>query len=171
MEVALRDLSKLVPLGIVLVIVAVAVGWMLQRDMTLGTWVFAAFLLGHGLVHIMFLAPPPTEPGSAVENFAFDPAKSWIVSSGFLSLTTLKVIVIGLVIAVVGGYALTALATVGLIVPTAWWPGLLTASTVISLALLAITPTPGLVLGVAIDFVLLWVANTAAWSPAGASAV
>ena len=171
MDVAIRDISKLLPLAIVLAIVAVAVTWMLQRDMALGTWVFAAFLFGHGLVHIMFAAPPPAEPGSPAQSFAFDPARSWLVTSGALSVATLKIVVVGLVAAVVVGYTLTALATVGLIVPTAWWSALLIVSTGLSVALMVIALIPGLALGVAIDLVLIWVALTAAWSPSGVTAV
>jgi hypothetical protein len=154
-----------------LAIAAIAIAWMLQRDMALGTWVFALFLVGHGVVHVMFAAPPPTEPGSPAESFAFDPARSWLVTSGLLSVDTLKVVVLGLVAAVVVGYFLAAMATVGLFVPTAWWSTLLIASTGLSIALMAIALIPGLALGVAIDLVLIWVAITAAWSPSGVTAV
>ena len=171
MDVALRDLTKLAPLALVLAIAAIAITWMLQRDMTLGTWLFAAFLLGHGLVHIMFAAPPPTEPNSPAADFAFDPSRSWLVARHLLDVGVVKAVVLLLVVVVVVGYALTALATVGLVVPAAWWSGLLIASTVASLALMAIALMPGLALGLAIDLVLLWVAIVAAWAPAGATAV
>lgn len=167
MELALKDLTKLAPLGVVLAIAGIAIVWMLQRQMTVGTWLLAAFLLGHGLVHIMFAAPPPAEPNSPAADFAFDPERSWLVTSGLLSTSAVRAIVLGLVAIAVVGYALTALATVGLFVPAAWWTGLLVVSTAASALLMVVALMPGLALGVAIDLVLIWVAITAAWTPAG----
>ena len=37
MEVALRDVSKLAPLAVVLAIAGIAIGWMIQRQMGIGT--------------------------------------------------------------------------------------------------------------------------------------
>jgi hypothetical protein len=169
MELALKDLSRLAPLAVVLAIVGIALGWMLQRNMTLGTWLFAAFLLGHGLVHIMFAWTPPATAGSPANDYPFDPARSWLVTSNLLSLSALKAIVIALVVAVMLGYSLTALATVGLLVPQGWWSALLIGSTALSMVLMVIGLAPALALGIAIDLVLLWVAITAAWTPAGAA--
>jgi hypothetical protein len=92
------------------------------------------------------------------------------VTSNLLSLPALKAIVIGLVVAVVFGYALTALATVGLLIPQTWWSALLIGSTALSLALMVIGLAPALALGIAIDLVLIWVAITAAWTPTGVTA-
>ena len=171
MDIALRDLSKLAPLAVALGVVGIALALMLQRQMALGTWLFAAFLLGHGLVHVMFAAPPPASPDTPGAEFAFDPGRSWLVTSRLLDLGLIKVVVVLLVVAVVAGYSLTALATVGLLVPTSWWSGLLIASTTASLALMVIGLAPGLALGIAIDVVLLWVAVSTAWSPTTAGAI
>jgi hypothetical protein len=171
MEVALRDISKLLPLAVVLAIFGVAIVWMLQREMALGTWLLAAFLFGHGLVHIMFVTPPPATPDSPAADFAFDPARSWLVTSGALSVSAVRAIVLGLVAVAVVGYGLTALATVGLIVPATWWTALLIVTTAASALLMIVALMPGLALGVAIDLVLIWVAITAAWSPSGVTAV
>ena len=55
----MSTLLKLAPLGVGLVVFAVVVMFLVQRNMAVGTWLIAAFLLGHGLVHVMFVAPPP----------------------------------------------------------------------------------------------------------------
>jgi hypothetical protein len=170
MELALREVGKLAPLAVMLAITGIALAWMLQRQMGLGTWLLAAFLLGHGLVHIMFAAPPPTAADSPAAEFAFDPTRSWLVANNVLGVGTVRVIVVALVVAVVIGYGLTAMATVGILVPAAWWSALLIVSTVGSLALIVIGRSPTLVLGVAIDVVLLWVVFAMAWSPVRAAA-
>ena len=165
MEVALRDLSKLAPLAVVLAIAGIAMAWMLQRQMGVGTWLFAAFLFGHGLVHVMFAWAPPASADPAAAEYPFDATRSWVVTNGILSAGALKALVIPLVVAVVVGYTLTALATVSLIVPETWWTSLLILSTLGSLALMVIGFGPALALGIAIDIVLLWVAIAAVWSP------
>jgi hypothetical protein len=165
MEVAFKEISKLAPLAVVLGIVGIALAWTLTRHMALGTWLLAAFLLGHGLVHIMFAAPPPADPNSPAADFAFDLGRSWLVTSGLLSAPAVRAIVLVVVTATVVGYALTAMATVGLLVPAGWWSPLLLGSTIASLALMFIGLSATLVLGIAIDIVLLWAVLATVWSP------
>jgi hypothetical protein len=169
MEVAIRDLGKLAPLAVVLAIAGVVMAWMLQHQLTIGPWVLAAFLFGHGLVHIMFAYTPTAAPGTA-SDYPFDPNRSWTVTSGLITVETLRIVVAALVAFVIVGYSLTALATVGLLVSASWWSTLLVVSTVGSLALMVIGLSPALALGIAIDLVLFWLAITAAWSPSGAAA-
>ena len=168
MEVALKDVGKLAPLAVALGVVGIVLAWMLTQQMALGTWLLAAFLLGHGLVHIMFAVPPPGGAEASSE-YPFDPARSWLVTNNLLGTGALKVIVVPLVVAVVVGYTLTALATVGILVPAGWWSGLLIASTIGSLALMVIGLTPNLLLGIAIDLLLLCVAFASVWSPTTAA--
>jgi hypothetical protein len=63
------------------------------------------------------------------------------------------------------GYALAAMATVGVAVPADSWRPLVVAATAASAALLVIGLSPWLLLGIAIDLVLVVVAITGAWSP------
>ncbi len=74
-----------------------------------------------------------------------------------------------LVGAVVVGYGLAALATVGLLVPSEWWPGLMVASTAAAALLMGLFFQPGLLLGLAIDAVLLWIVLASLWTPATSS--
>jgi hypothetical protein len=54
---------------------------LLSREMTLGRWLLAGFLVGHGLIHLLFVTPAPA-PGSAPDalEWPFDMAKSWLVT-------------------------------------------------------------------------------------------
>jgi hypothetical protein len=173
MEEAMNTLAKLAPLAVGLAIFAAIVAFMLQRQMALGTWLLAAFLLGHGLVHVMFAAPTPA-PAAATTGgmeYPFDVAKSWLVNDRFIALSTARVLVFGLVAVTVVGYLLAAMSTVGFVVPQSLWPSLVIASTAASAALMLIGLSPGLGLGIAIDLVLFLVVVSAAWSPGRMSAV
>jgi hypothetical protein len=71
-----------------------------------------------------------------------------------------------LVVVVVGCSILAALATVGILVPSSLWTGLVIATAGSSLLLLGMAFSPNLSLGVAIDVALLWLALWSSWSPA-----
>ena len=60
---------------------------------------------------------------------------------------------------------LAALATVGILVPTGWWAGLVVATAVGSMLLLALFWSPNLVIGFAVDLAFLWLVLASAWSP------
>jgi len=64
-----------------------------------------------------------------------------------------------------GGFALAALATTG-VVPAAIWGGAVLLGAMASLALLLLFFHRWLVLGVAIDLVLIWALIAGGWSPA-----
>lgn len=163
----MKSIVKLVPLALALLVFAVVVAALLQQNAGLGSWLFAAFLMGHGLVHFMFVVPQPATAGQTAGgmDFPFDATKSWLVSAHILDLALVRPVVIGLVAVVVVGYSLAALATVGILVPASWWSVLVVVATSASAALMVVSLSPGLVLGIAIDLVLLWLAIVAAWSP------
>ena len=166
----MNDLVKLAPLAIGLVVFGLAVAYLLQHGLALGTWLVAAFLLGHGLVHIMFAVPAPAAPAPAGGmEYPFDATRSWLVTSHIADVTVIRALVISLVVLTVVGYALTALATLGILVPSAAWPVLLVASTVASALLMVVGISPALALGVAIDAFLLILVVSAAWRPGAAT--
>jgi hypothetical protein len=74
-----------------------------------------------------------------------------------------------LVVVVAVGFLLAGLATVGVVVPSGWWPFLVAGSAATSVLLLALFFSPTLILGIAIDAVLAWVVLASAWSPAASS--
>jgi hypothetical protein len=163
----MRTLREIGPLAVVVAVVA-GVTWIWLRDgSTLGTWVLAGLLAGHGLIHLMFLAPVPPRAATATGEapaWPFDLGRSWLVSRvGAGPVMTSGRI---LVVVVVGCSILAALATVGILVPSSLWTGLVIATAGSSLLLLGMAFSPNLSLGVAIDVALLWLALWSSWSPA-----
>ena len=164
----LDTIVGLLPLAVGLVLFGAAVWFLISKEIGLGYWLFAAFLVGHGLVQVMFLVPTPTD-GATTSGVAnpFDIAKSWPVTGAGLDVTVVRPIAVTLITVVVLGFGLAALSTVGVLVPTGWWQGLVLGSTAASIILLAAFLSPGLILGIAIDAVLLWLVLASVWAPGG----
>jgi hypothetical protein len=163
----MNDLLKLAPLAVGLVIFALVIAFVLSRGMALGAWLLAAFLLGHGLVHVMFAVPAPAAPAPAGGmEYPFDVNNTWLVTAHIADVAIVRGIVIGLVTATVIGYGLAALSTVGIGVSPSLWPLLVLAATAASGGLMVIGLAPALALGVAIDIALVALVVTSAWSPA-----
>ena len=70
----------------------------------------------------------------------------------------------GIAAATIGTFALSALATAG-IVPAELWGPVSIAAAVASVVLLVVFFQPWLVLGVVVDLALLWAVLVAGWSP------
>ena len=70
------------------------------------------------------------------------------------------------VVAMIGA----GLATIGWIVPASWWPALVVTGTASSLLVLVLFFHPWLVIGVAIDVVLLYLVLVNGWDPFAAGA-
>ena len=159
-----KTIRDLLPLTIALVVFAAAEWYLLSEGWLLGTWAMAAFLAFHGLIHFMFLNQKPPETASGTE-YPFDPSRSWLATRAGLSVTAVRGLIAVLSAVVALGFVLAGLATVGLVVPVAWWSALVAGSSVLSLVLFALVLTPGLALGIAIDIVLLWLVVSGAWLP------
>lgn len=165
---------SLLPLAVGLAVFAAVVGFLLDENPGLGRWLLAAFLVAHGLIHLLFFVPQaapqpraeaqPTAAGSAMA-WPFDLSRSWLSGTGRLSAGTVRATAVGLVGLVVVGFGLAGLATGGLLVPAGAWSALLVVAAVGSLATFALVPGVGLLLGVAIDLAILWLATGAAWAP------
>jgi hypothetical protein len=161
-------MKSLAPLAAGLVVFGVVVWQTISRDMTIGPWLLAVFLVGHGCVHLMYVTPQPapkSAPAGGTE-FPFDLGQSSLLSALGVRVGALRAIGLMLIGMTVVGYLLAGLATVGLVIPADWWAGLVLASTAASVALLGLFFQPELVLGVGIDAVLLWVVLAGAWIPA-----
>ncbi len=159
-----KTITGTLPWGVVLLAIGVAIWWLLSRDMAAGRWLLAALLIGHGVVHVFFAVPTPaaSDGGAA---WPFDMAESWVVTRAGLDLTLVRGIGVVLIAVTVGAFALAALSTVGLIVPSGWWQPTIAVGAVASAAMLVLFFEPQLVLGLGIDAVLLWVVVTRAWVP------
>ena len=81
----------------------------------------ALFLIGHGLVHLAYLAPtPPRAEGAPEWPFAIE--KSWLVANLGLSAEVMRPVAYLLVAVVVVAMVGAGLATIGWMVPAGWWP-------------------------------------------------
>ena len=106
------------------------------------------FLIAHGLVHLLYLAPrPETDP-----NYPFVPEERWLARAIGLQPSTAKAIAGALAVAcaiafVIAGISLLASAEV-------WEPAAVVAS-LISLVLMLLFFHPWLMLGIAIDVAII----------------
>jgi hypothetical protein len=163
----MKAMTGLVPLAIGVAVAGVVTWYMLTRDWAIGPWLLAALLLAHGWVHLMFVFPQPdtagTTAGAAAWPFAM--ADSWLIRGRGMDVGLVRGAGIVLMVAVVAGFALAALATIGVLVPAGWWGGLVVGSALGSLVLLTMFFSPMLLLGHAIDVALLGLVLASVWSP------
>lgn len=124
----------------------------------------AAFLAAHTLIHLGFTSPRPA-PTPGGPEWPFELARSWVLGPLGLDPTLARGAGIVLVVVLALGYATAALAVLGALPAATFAPGVVVGS-VASLALLLVFFHPWLVLGVAIDLVLLWAVLVARWTPA-----
>ncbi len=159
-----RTMAGILPWAVVLVVVGGAIWWLLSRDIAAGRWLLAALLIGHGVVHALFVVPVPA-PTDGGPDWPFDMARSWAITGAGLDANMVRIIGVALITVVVVGFSLAALSTVGIIVPSGWWQPIVAASAVTSAVLLVLFFEPLLVLGLGIDAVLLWVVAARVWIP------
>ena len=125
----------------------------------------AGLLLGHGLIHGSYLMPEPAaKPGAPAWPFQLD--RSWLLRRIGLPRESSRLLGTGLVVVVIAGFALAAIASLG--VGPAWlWSIGVALGAVASVAVLVLYFHPWLVLGIGIDLVLLWSVMVAGWIPDG----
>ena len=152
----MKTVTGLLPITIGVVLVGVLTWYLLQRGMTVGTWLLAAVLFGHGWVHLVFAFPSPApEERTGGMDYPFDMSQSWLIGRGLEEGTVRSV---GLVLMALTflGFTLAALSTLGWLVPGGWWPGLVIGSALVSTVMLVLFYSPSLVLGFVINAALLW---------------
>jgi hypothetical protein len=128
----------------------------------------AAFLAGHALIHASFFSPAPAQTAGGPE-WPFTMGRSWLVTGLHVDERLVTSLGTVLIVTTVAVLLLAALATLGIGVPTAWWPFLVAAGAGLSIATLGIFFHPWLVLGLVIDAALLWGVLVADWMPAAGS--
>ena len=157
----------LAPLAVAIAVVALVVWLMLVNDIVLGPWLLALLVFAHGWVHLMFVFPKPASSGdyAGVSEYPFDFGRSWLIRRGGLDAGVTRTL--GLVVMVLTFVTslLAALATVGLIVPVDWWAGLMLAVAVASSVILVLFYSPALVLGFAINALMVVLVLSGSWSP------
>ncbi len=127
------------------------------------TYILAAFLAAHGLIHASYLtpAPPQTAGGPA---WPFEVTRSWLVTGFGLDAAIMRSLAAVLTALTVCSLLAAAAATIGWL-PLEWWAYLVVAGAASSLATLLLFFHPWLVLGVVIDLALLWVVAVNGWRP------
>ena len=125
--------------------------------------IVALFLLLHGLVHgILAMVPDPNTPDATFATFF---SRSWLLAGLGLSKSAGRVIAIILAAAATIGFIAAGLALLDILVPFDWWRSLAIASTAASLLLLVIFWNLYLIVGVAIDVVILVTVIFTDWTP------
>lgn len=125
----------------------------------------AAFLVAHALIHVSYLTPAPPRTAGGPE-WPFEMARSWLVVGAGVEPALVRGVGSLLVVATMALLVAAALATIGWLVPAGAWPALVVAGAAASLVTLALFFHPWIVLGLAIDAVLLWSVLLAGWTPA-----
>jgi hypothetical protein len=120
----------------------------------------AVFLLAHAAIHTGFIAPrPATGP-----QWPFELSRSWALNALGVDGEPARLIGKALVAATIGGFGLASLAALG-VMPAAIWPGAAAVGAIASISVLLLFFHPWLVLGVAIDLLLLWALLVVRWAP------
>ncbi len=127
----------------------------------------AALIAGHGLIHLGFVSPRPA-PSPGAPPWPFDAERSWLLGAVGLDAGVARALAWVLVATLVAGYVVAALAAIPVLPASLFAPATVVGS-VASLLLLLVFFHPWLVIGVAIDAVLLWAVVGAGWSPVAAT--
>ena len=115
----------------------------------------AGFLVAHGAIHLGFVnRPPATADGPA---WPFTLERSWLLDRLGVGPEAARALGLALVAVTIGSFALAAVATLG-VLPASLWTVTVVLGAVASLAMLLVWFHPWLVLGIAIDVILLWAA-------------
>lgn len=161
----MKTLLGILPWVLVLAIAGAVIWFLYDRHMAVGRWLFAAFLVAHGLIHLLYLAPAPEAAAAGGPDWPFHLGGSWLSGATGLDAGAMRTLGIGLIALIVAGFVLSGLATVGVVVPESRWLGLVVASAALSLAMLGLFFAPSLLAGIAIDLFLIWLALASSWRP------
>ncbi len=164
----MKTLTEMLPWAALLGVAGAAIWFLYERDIAAGRWLFAGLLGAHGLVHLLYLVPQPAASTADAATWPFDLTRPWLATSAGLNTDVMRMIGIVLVAIVVVGFALSGLSALGILVSTSWWPGLVTVSSTLSLLLMALFFASGLLVGVTLDAVLIWLALATSWMPSPA---
>jgi hypothetical protein len=154
------------------------IAWLLQGGNVLGNWLLAAFLAGHGWIHMMYVTPAPATARATVPEARATTAAgpewgfpslnhSWLLDRLGTPGAAERSLGQVLVMVAVFGYSAAALATIPLALPAALWQPLVLLSTMASATLMLLFFHRNLVIGLAVDAVLLVVLFGGLWAPGG----
>jgi hypothetical protein len=127
------------------------------------SWLVALFLVAHALIHVSFVSPRPAATAGGPQ-WPFDLSHSWALAPVGLEGDATRLLGVALIALVVTGFAVAAMATLGVLGGGAFAPAVVLGS-VASLVLLAVFFHPWLTLGLVIDVALVWAVTVGRWSP------
>ncbi len=122
-----------------------------------------AVFLFHALIHTGYLSPAPARAGGP--EWPFEMSRSWLVTQAGVSTDVVRAVGTALVALVIVAMLGAALATVGIVIPQAWWRAMVVAGASASLLTLVVFFHPWIVLGLLIDGVILYLVLVAGWDP------
>jgi hypothetical protein len=126
----------------------------------------AGFLAVHAAIHVGFLTPGPAA-APAGPPWPFELGRSWALTPMGVPVGLLRALGTALVIAAVVGFVVAAFSVLN-IIPRDLWVAATAFGAAASTALLVCFFHPWLVLGIAVDGVLLLLVVAAGWSPSNA---
>jgi hypothetical protein len=127
-------------------------------------YLLGLFLVGHALIHFSYLTPAPPQTAGGPE-WPFAMSKSWLVANLGMSADLVRPIGIVLIAITVICMVGAGLAAAGLIIGEEWWQPLVVTGALASLAVLGIFFHPWIVIGLAIDAILLFLVLVTGWNP------
>ena len=122
-----------------------------------------AFLMAHAAIHFSFLQPAPA-PAAGAPSWPFDLTRSWLLTPLGLDGSVTRTFGVGLLLVLGLGYAAATGVMMGILPERLFAPSIIVGASA-SLMLLALFFHPWLVLGVVIDFVLLYLILGTSWAP------
>lgn len=111
-------------------------------------WFLGAFLIAHGLVHVMYFVPEPQDQSGLDWPFHLD--RSWVLSGQAMRA-------VGSILAALAVVAFLV-AAVAVLVDAAWWTMAAAAAAAVSLLLMILFLQPLIMLGILINVFVLSVA-------------
>jgi hypothetical protein len=144
-----KSVSPLVWFAGALAVSAVVIWLLLAAGWQLGWWLFGGFIAVHGWAHMFAVMPTQQQAAAAGRRFG--------LTSGETRSLTLPLVGVAII-----GFLLAGLATV---MGSGLWGMLIVIASLASLAALGFYFSRQLILGIAIDLVLLAIVITGVWRP------
>ena len=130
---------------------------------------FGLFLVAHGLIHTGFVTrAPAASPGAPEWPFAM--GRSWLISGAGIDEAVIRALGTALVLVTLVAFVGAGLAWFGFLVPAEWWPAFVIVGSIASIGLLLAFFHPWLILGLAIDLVLLYLVIGSGWTAEASAA-
>ena len=168
----MKAILDLLPVGIGVALVGAVTWYLLDRDIGAGRWLLAALLFAHGWVHIMFVFPAPEASTATAGGLAypFDMSRSWLIGNVGLDAGMVRTVGTVVMLITFASFVLAALSTMGWLIPTGWWEGLILGAAATSTLLLVEFFSPALLLGFVINAALWVLVLASIWAPAAGRA-